>query len=113
MQYAEGKWSSKKAEKASAIASNVIDLTAGELHHKTISAPVTLSVTGALPTGYVSSFILELTNGGAAAVTWWSGVKWAKGTPPTLQAAGVDVLGFYSYNGGTTWHGVVMSQDSK
>jgi len=46
-------------------------------------------------------------------VTWWAGVKWAGGTAPTLTAAGVDILGFYTRDGGATWRGTMMSKDSK
>ncbi len=111
--FAGGKWSPKKAEKAVALVGNTIDLKAGELFTKTISGTTTLEVASPLPSGYVTSFVLELTNGGAAAVTWWPGVKWSKGLPPTLQIAGVDIIGFFSRDGGVTWRGGVMAVDSK
>ena len=59
------------------------------------------------------SFILDLTNGGSSAITWWSGVKWAGGTAPTLTASGRDVLGFFTHDGGTTWTGLVLGKDVK
>ena len=64
-------------------------------------------------TGVSQSLILDLTNGGAAAITWWSGVKWVAGTAPTLTAAGRDVLGFFTHDGGTTWTGLVLGKDVK
>ena len=63
--------------------------------------------------GDVSAFILVLTNGGSATVNWFSGVTWAGGTPPTLTAAGVDVIGFFTIDGGTTWRGLVLALDIK
>ena len=95
------------------MAANDIDLSAGNLFTKTISGATTLTVSNVPATGTLASFILDLTNGGSATVTWWSGVKWAGGTAPTLTAAGRDVLGFYTHNGGTTWTGLVLGKDVK
>ena len=90
-----------------------IDLATGNLFTKTITVATTLTVSNVLPEGNANSFILELTNGGSKVITWWSGMKWAGGTAPTLTASGVDILGFYSHDGGTTWRGMVMTKDSK
>lgn len=96
-----------------AMPANDIDLATGNLFTKTISAATTLTVSNVPTTGTAASFILELTNAGSAAITWFSGVKWAGGTAPTLTASGVDVLGFYSHDGGTTWRGMLLAKDSK
>lgn len=96
-----------------AMPANAIDLATGNLFTKTISGATTLTVSNVPTTGTVASFILELTNAGSAAITWFSGVKWAGGTAPTLTASGVDVLGFYSHDGGTTWRGMLLAKDSK
>jgi hypothetical protein len=95
------------------MAANDINLSSGNYFTKTISTATTLTVSNVPDTGTVGSFILNLTNGGAAAITWWSGMKWAAGTPPTLTASGRDSLGFYTYDGGTTWTGLVLSKDIK
>ena len=92
---------------------NAIDLATGNLFTKTISGATTLTVSNVPTTGTAASFILELTNAGSAAITWFSGVKWAGGTAPTLTASGVDVLGFYSHDGGTKWRGMLLAKDSK
>ena len=96
-----------------AMPANAINLATGNLFTKTISGATTLTVSNVPTTGTAASFILELTNAGSAAITWFSGVKWAGGTTPTLTASGVDVLGFYTHNGGTTWRGLLLSKDSK
>ena len=101
------------AETKVAMAANDIDLSAGNLFTKTIAGATTLTVSNWLSSGNANSFILELTDGGSAAITWFSGVKWAGGTAPTLTAAGVDILGFYSHDGGTTVRGILLSKDSK
>ena len=96
-----------------AMGANDINLATGNVFTKTISGITTLTVSNWLSSGNANSFILELTNGGAFAVTWFAGVKWAGGSAPTLTASGVDILGFYSHDGGTTVRGIVLAKDSK
>lgn len=90
-----------------------IDLSLGNYFSRTNAGAVTLTVSNVPTTGTAVSFILDLTNGGSGAITWWSGVKWAGGTAPTLTAAGRDVLGFFTYDGGTIWTGLVLAKDVK
>ena len=54
---------------------------------------------------------MEITNGGQGTLTWGAEVLWETGAPPTLTAAGVDLLKFYSRDGGTTWIGWVVALD--
>lgn len=100
-------------EKSVVLAESSIDLSAGNLFSKTISSATTFTVTNVPAAGIVASFILEITNGGAYSITWFSGVKWANGAAPTLTAAGMDILGFYTRDGGATWRGIVLVKDSK
>ena len=79
-------------ENSTAISASNIDLSAGNYFTKTISGTTTFTISNAASSGTVNSFILQLTNGGSATVNWFSGVKWAGGTAPTLTASGVDVL---------------------
>jgi hypothetical protein len=95
------------------LAANAIDLATGNYFTKTITAASTLTVSNMPATGISASFILDLTNGGAFAVTWWTGVKWAAGISPILTASGRDVLGFFTHDGGTTWTGLVLARDVK
>jgi hypothetical protein len=92
---------------------NDINLNTGNLFTKTISGATTLTVSNVPAAGTSVSFILDLTNGGSAAITWWSGMKWTGGTAPTLTASGRDVLGFFTHDGGTTWTGLVLGKDVK
>jgi hypothetical protein len=96
-----------------AIAASNIDLSLGNYFSKTISGTTTFTVSNTPATGTAISFILDLTNGGSATVNWWSNVKWAGGTPPTLTASGRDVLGFFTYDNGTTWTGLLLGLDVK
>ena len=88
------------------------DLAAGNYFTHTASAN-NLTVSNVPATGTVASFIIELTNGGAYTFSFWSGVKWAGGAAPALTASGVDILGFYTHDGGTTWRGLLLAKDSK
>lgn len=100
-------------EVKTALAANDINLSLGNFFTKTITGATTLTVSNIVTTGSANSFILELTNGGAGTITWWSGTKWAGGTAPALTASGIDILGFYTHDGGTTWRGMVLAKDSK
>lgn len=95
------------------IGSSDINIQAGNFFTKTIQGTTTFTVSNVPVTGTAASLILELTNPGSATITWWSGIKWAGGVAPTLTTSGVDILGFYTHDGGTTWRGLVLAKDSK
>ena len=96
-----------------ALAASDINLALGCIFTKTISGATVLTVSNVPTTGLGGSFLLDLTNGGSASVTWWAGVKWAGGLAPVLTASGRDALGFYTYDGGNTWTGLVLGRDLK
>lgn len=93
-----------------ASSANNFNLLSGNYFTHTVSGATTFTVSNTASSGSVSAFVLDLANGGSATVTWWSGIKWADGTPPTLTASGNDLLAFFTYNGGTTWYGLVLSK---
>ena len=95
-------------EKKVAMGAHDIDLSAGNYFTYTLSGAQTLTVSNVASSGSVSAFVLEVTNGGSAALTFFSGVTWAAATAPTLTAAGVDTLAFFTTDGGTTWRGFVL-----
>lgn len=94
------------------VAASAVDCSLGNFFIKTASGSLTWTVTN-VPSTRAYHFILELTNGGTGTQTWMSGIKWPTGTAPTLVASGVDVLGFITDDGGTTWRGVQLMKDSK
>lgn len=100
-------------ETQTAVGASNIDLSLGNYYSKTIAGATTFTVSNVPTSGTTASFILDLINGGSAVVTWWANVKWAGGTAPTLTAAGRDVLGFFTYDNGTTWTGLVLGKDVK
>lgn len=101
------------AEAKVVMAANAINLSTGTYFTKTISGATTLTVSNVPSAGNVGSFILDLTNGGSATITWWSGIKWPYGVAPTLTSSGRDVLGFFTHDGGTTWNGLILAKDIK
>lgn len=84
-----------------------INLTLGNVISATAIANSTLSITNVPASGTCASISLIATNFGAFTITWPTGTIWPTGTPPTLTASGVDVLVFFTVNGGTTWYGMV------
>lgn len=96
-----------------AIGASDFDLSVANYFSRTISGTTTLTVSNVPSNNTAISFILDLTNGGSATVNWWSGVKWAGGTAPTLTSSGRDVLGFFTHDGGTIWTGLVLGKDVK
>lgn len=97
-------------DKKVALAGTTITPTDAGLFTKTITGPTTLSVSAVPASPVVTSFILELTDGGTG-VTFWPGIKWPGGTAPTLTASGRDVIGFYTHDGGASWVGLILGKD--
>lgn len=89
-----------------------INMLDGSIFYKTITSAVTFTVSNPPSAGKLGSFILELTNGGLHSITWFSGIKWSGDSTPTFQTAGIDSIGFYTIDGGTTWRGVILGRFS-
>ena len=90
-----------------------IDYSLGNVVTATSAGDTTWNVLNPASSGKASSFILVLTNGGAYVQSWFVGTKWPYDTAPTLTVSGVDVLSFFSTDGGATWRGVLSMRDSR
>jgi len=91
-----------------------IDLENGNVVTGTVdTAETTFTFSNPSAAGTACSFTLILTNGGSQTVNWPASVDWSGGTEPTLTVAGVDILSFLTVDGGTIWHGMIASLDSK
>lgn len=108
-----GKTITATKEVHAVISASNIDLSTGNVFSKTITGNTTFTLSNVPVSDIVISFFLELTNAGAYTITLWSGVKWQGGVAPILTAAGLDILGFYTRDGGTTWRAVLVSKDNK
>lgn len=90
-----------------AVAASAVDCSLGNYFTKTASGALSWTATN-VPASRAFSFVLELTNGGTGAQTWFTNTKWASGTAPTLTTSGVDYLAFVTDDGGSTWAGFVL-----
>lgn len=91
------------ADKVATVSYGVMDLSAGSYHKLTVSSATTLSLYNAV-SSVVNWFVLEVTNGGAFALTYPSSFKFDGGTAPTLQTSGVDILVGSTRDGGANWY---------
>jgi hypothetical protein len=89
-----------------------INLQIGNYVSATVAGATTFTFSNPLASPNACGFVLELTNGGSATVTWPTAVKWPGGEAPELTASGVDVLVFVTDDGGTIYRGVVSMLDS-
>lgn len=80
-----------------------LDLTAANNFTHNVTADTTFTVTANTGNSFQLG-TLVLTNGGAHTVTWPSSFKWAGGTPPLLMASGIDVITFFTIDGGATYY---------
>ena len=91
-----------------------IDLNAGNNVVATVDTNTnTFTFSNPTASDELCGFTLFLTNGGSQTVNWPGTVDWAGGTAPTLTTSGLDILVFVTTDGGTIWHGMVGSADSK
>lgn len=94
-------------------ATPTINLESGNFFSATVDQICTFTFSNPVASGDFCGFLLALTNGGAFAVTWPASVNWSGGAAPTLTAAGLDLLVFVTYDGGTNWNGMPASLDSQ
>lgn len=91
-----------------------LDLTLGSGFDVTLDQAATFAFTGAVA-GKVYSFKLVLRQNatGGWAASFPSNVRWAGGAAPTLTttANAIDLLEFFTFDGGATWFGHVRDLD--
>ena len=85
-----------------ATTSNTVNVALANYFVCTPAGTTTFVFTG-VPVSRDSSFVIELTNGGAYTVSFPSSVRWPANTAPTLTASGKDLLIFSTANTGSTW----------
>jgi hypothetical protein len=90
----------------------IFDASSASHFSATLTGTVTAYFTADTTTP-VNVIMMELTNPGAYSITWPTSVKWPGGSPPTFTVSGVDLLVFISRDGGTTWRGTIIQQDSR
>jgi hypothetical protein len=90
-----------------------INFESANFFSATSTAATTWAFTNPVASGDFGGFVLELNNGGAYTQTWPAAVDWPAGAAPTLTASGKDLLVFVTRDGGTIYHGMAASIDSK
>ena len=94
-------------------ATRTLDFNDANFFSATLDQACTFTFSDPPASGDFGAFVLELTNGGAFAITWPASVDWPGGTAPTLTASGVDQLVFTTRDAGTTYFGFVAGLDIK
>ena len=90
-----------------------IDLTSGNSVSATVDTSAnTFTFSNPTASDEFCGFSLVLTNGGSQTVNWPGSVDWEGGTAPTLTSSGVDILVFFTIDGGTIWHGMISCTNS-
>jgi len=89
------------------------DLEVANYFSATLDQASTFTFSNPPASGEFGTFVMELTNGGAFAITWPAAVDWPGGVAPTLTASGKDQLVFTTRDAGTTWLGFVAGLDIK
>jgi hypothetical protein len=90
-----------------------INFESANFFSATSTAATTWAFSNPVASGDFGGFVLELNNGGAYTQTWPAAVDWPAGAAPTLTASGKDLLVFVTIDGGTIYHGMAASLDSK
>jgi hypothetical protein len=94
-------------------ATRTFDLSVANFFSATLDQACTFTFSNPPASGDFGSFVLELTNGGAFAITYPASVDFVGGVAPTLTTSGVDQLVFTTRDGGTTYFGFVAGLDIK
>ena len=102
---------------ASSGATETLDMEVANVNDITLDDNCTLTFINSPTSGAAGSFTLILRQdvGGTNVITWPASVDWEGGVAPTLTLTGsaVDILSFFTVDGGTTWFGFPAALDIK
>jgi hypothetical protein len=91
-----------------------VSLNNGNHFAVALNADITTFTISNVPTsGKAAAVVFVFTaDGTSRSVTWPSGTVWAGGVAPTMTATNTkrDIVSLYTFDGGTTWFGVVIGQ---
>ena len=107
-------YNESKGTVTSSAGSLTIDCHNGNVFSLALSENVTSTTFSNPPaTGTAFGFSLFVTQDATArTIAWPAAVAWPSGTAPTLSTTSgdVDIFTFTTFNGGTTWYGIVSGQ---
>lgn len=98
-----------KTEASAPAVDGIIDMSGPEFILYTVVSDISVILSN-MPNEPTVIYI-EVTNGGAHTITWDPRITWANGVPPSLTAAGTDVISLV-YNG-TVVRGFRNAKDIK
>ncbi len=90
-----------------------INLRDGNVFEHDLTENVTYTFSNPASSGRASAFILKVIQDSTArSITWPNSIDWAAATAPTITTTnnGVDVFGFLTIDGGTTYYGFTLGQ---
>jgi hypothetical protein len=90
-----------------------INLRDGNVFEHDLTENVSYTFSNPAASGRASCFVLKVIQDSTArTITWPASVDWASATAPTLTSInnGVDVFGFLTIDGGTTYYGFTLGQ---
>jgi hypothetical protein len=90
--------------------SATLDLATANNFRRQFNGAATLTFSNP-PASNAFGFTLSVVNAGAYSITWPNSVDWPGGSAPILTSAGVDVLTFFTFNGGTTYYGFIVGKN--
>lgn len=110
--FASGTYNTIRTYAPSAAGTATLDLSTGNVHHITMPAGnITIAISnGNAGQCYIVRILQDAT--GSRTVTWFTTIKWAGGSPPTLTttASKADTMGF-EVTGTNTYDGFVVGQN--
>ena len=90
-----------------------LNLSSGTYFYGTVTGTTTFAASNIAASGSVSSFTLELTNGGSQTVNWMANTRWPSGLSPLLTTSGVDILVCSTRDAGANWRCVASELNSQ
>ncbi|MGE0278344.1 MAG: hypothetical protein AB7R40_23355 [Nitrospiraceae bacterium] len=84
-----------------------MNLAAADVFYGTATGTITFSFSNVPASGNGVFWTLEITNGGSQTINWPASVSWPGGSPPDLTSSGVDLITFYTRDGGTNVYAMV------
>lgn len=93
---------------ASSGSTETLDVSTARTHDETLTADCTFTFSGAVTSeAWWFTLVLRQDGTGGWDATWPGSVVWPGGSAPTLDttASTLEVLTFFSFDGGTTWYG--------
>jgi acyl-CoA hydrolase len=94
-----------------------IDTSTANIHDVTLANNITVSFSNLPASGnsYYATLVLRQDATGSRTLTWPAAMKWPNGSAPTLTAtaSAVDVVAFFTVDGGTTLFGSVVMLNLK